>query len=148
MVLNDAGQMIERWWQKLPQKFPMIDMDAHVIMPNHVHGIIAIVGAAPRGRPEHPDAEDGGQPHGVTPTLGTMIDWLKTMTTNEYIRSVREHQWQPFPGKLWQRNYYEHVIRNEQDLKSVREYIVNNPVGWDKDEDNPAVGRVSNPPLP
>jgi len=66
-----------------------------------------------------------------------MIDWFKTMTTNNYIRGVRQHQWRTFPGKLWQRNYYEHIIRNEDDLNAVREYIVNNPAGWDRDDNNP-----------
>lgn len=66
-----------------------------------------------------------------------MIDWFKTMTTNEYIRGVKQNQWRPFPGKLWQRNYYEHVIRDESDLDAIREYIVNNPAGWDSDKENP-----------
>ncbi len=148
MVLNEAGRMIERWWQELPRKFPMIDMDAHVIMPNHLHGIIAIVGAALRGRPERPDSKEG-QPHRVAPTLGIMIDWLKTMTTNEYIRGVRQYQWHPFPGKLWQRNYYEHVIRNEHEWTRSANTSSTTPRAGTRIPRIPlAQGRVSNLPLP
>jgi putative transposase len=153
MIMNDAGQMIDQWWREMLNKYPMINIDAYTVMPNHFHGIIAIVGAAApcshrdeshnttvgaalRGRPK---AAEPGQPHRVAPTLGNMIDWFKTMTTNEYIRGVKRYRWSPFPGRFWQRNYYEHIIRNEQDLTAVREYIVNNPAGWDKDDYHPAL---------
>lgn len=59
------------------------------------------------------------------------------MTTNEYIRNVKGNGWQMFNDKLWQRNYYEHVIRNESDLAEVREYILNNPARWNEDDYNP-----------
>ena len=137
MILNEAGSMIDRWWRELPNKYPMIDTDVYTVMPNHFHGIVAIVGAALCGRPDGSDSNNGGQPHRVAPTLGGMIDWFKTMTTNDYIRGVKQCQWRPFPGKLWQRNYYEHVIRDEGDLNAIREYIVNNPASWDKDNENP-----------
>jgi len=137
MILNEAGGMVERWWRELPNKYPMIDTDAYSVMPNHLHGIIAIVGAALRGRPDGSNPNKGGQPHRVAPTLGDMINWFKTMTTNDYIHGVKQCQWRPFPGKLWQRNYYEHVIRDERDLIAIREYVINNPAGWEKDIENP-----------
>lgn len=59
--------------------------------------------------------------------LHHVVQWFKTMTTNEYIRNVKINNWTPFDGKLWQRNYYEHVVRNEKSLNRIREYIVNNP---------------------
>jgi len=62
---------------------------------------------------------------------------FKTFTTTQYRIGVNHSQWSPFPGKLWQRNYYEHIIRAEEDFNKIREYIVNNPAGWDKDEENP-----------
>ena len=65
------------------------------------------------------------------------MDWFKTMTTNAYIRGIKQYRWQPFPGKLWQRNYYEHIIRDENDLNSIREYIITNPARWADDEENP-----------
>ncbi len=59
------------------------------------------------------------------------------MTTNEYIRGVKTLGWLPFPGKLWQRNYYEHIIRNEPSLHRIRQYIANNPLQWALDDENP-----------
>jgi hypothetical protein len=59
------------------------------------------------------------------------------MTTNEYIRGVKTFGWLPFTGKLWQRNYYEHIIRNEESLNHIREYIANNPMQWELDRENP-----------
>jgi putative transposase len=60
------------------------------------------------------------------------------MTTNEYMRGVKALGWQPFRGELWQRNYYEHIVRNDESLNRIREYIVNNPIRWDVDRENPA----------
>jgi len=68
-----------------------------------------------------------------------VIHWFKTMTTNKYIRGVKQSGWTPFPGKLWQRNYYEHIVRNENELIRIREYIRNNPAKWDTDKDNPHI---------
>jgi len=73
--------------------------------------------------------------------LPRIIQWFKTMTTNQYIRGVKEKNWTPFSGKLWQRNYYEHIVRNEESLNRIREYIMNNSFKWDDDLENP--GRVS-----
>lgn len=59
------------------------------------------------------------------------------MTTKQYTDGVKQHDWVPFPGKLWQRNYYEHIVRNENELNRIREYIVNNPMQWEFDRENP-----------
>ena len=69
--------------------------------------------------------------------LAHVIQWFKTMSTNEYIRKVKQHDWPPFPGRLWQRNYYERIIRSDAELNRIREYIVQNPATWDTDELNP-----------
>ncbi|MBK9686277.1 MAG: hypothetical protein IPO65_00415 [Saprospiraceae bacterium] len=58
------------------------------------------------------------------------MQWFKTMTTNEYIRGVKNSNWQPFRGKLWQRNYYEHIIRNKQSYHRISKYIIANPTKW------------------
>jgi len=63
-----------------------------------------------------------------------MVQWFKTMTTNEYIRNVKQKHWKPFDGKLWQRNYYEKIVRDEKSLRRIREYIVNNPYQWQNDK--------------
>ncbi len=153
MEVNDVGRMVQEWWAKLPNKFPGISLDEFMIMPNHFHGIVVIVGAPPCGCPPLPPrrcpyshsktgqphgAEKQGQPHGVAPTLGDVIDWFKTMSTNAYIRGVRQWDWPPFPGRLWQRNYYERILRNESELGIARKYILENPLKWDEDRENPA----------
>lgn len=79
MVLNAAGEMLKIWLMETRNKFPQGEIDEFVVMPNHFHVIINIV------------------------------QWFKTMTTNASISGVKLHGWQPFNGKLWQRNYYEHI---------------------------------------
>ena len=69
--------------------------------------------------------------------LRRVVQWFKTMTTNEYIRGIKQNGWQPLKGKLWQRNYWEHIIRDENDLNRYREYIINNPLKWELDNENP-----------
>jgi len=74
------------------------------------------------------EGEHVGSPlHGV-------VQWFKTMTTNEYIRGVKTLEWKSFNGKLWQRNYYEHIIRNQQSYQTISDYIVNNPAKWNDDK--------------
>lgn len=80
------------------------------------------------------------RPRGTLPgTLGRIIQAFKSITTHEYTLGVKRHGWTPFPGKLWQRNYYEHVIRSELELDKVRAYIADNPARWMLDRENPAV---------
>lgn len=136
MLLNDAGKMVEKWWYELKNKFPNMELDQYVVMPNHFHGIIQIiVGADLRVCPDN-SGEHTGSP------LHRMVQWFKTITTNEYIHNVKINNWQPFEGKLWQRNYYEHIIRNENELNHIREYIINNPLQWQFDREN--LDRIEN----
>jgi putative transposase len=128
---NDAGKMVESWWLELPHKFSSIEADEFIIMPDHFHGII-VINEHVRAAPLSPGAL-GVRPGGTqTPdshtALPQIIQWFKTMATNAYIRGVKQSGWTPFFGKLWQRGYYEHIIRNELDLNRVREYILNNPI--------------------
>ena len=67
-------------------------------------------------------------------TIGDMMDAFKSITTVEYIRGVKTMGWEPFDGKLWQRNYWEHIIRNENDYNRIAEYIINNPKNWGDDK--------------
>ena len=159
MVLNDAGQMIIKWWNELPHKFPNINFGEFVVMPNHFHGIIFIiepVGVDLRVDPEDvrvsPEEEKGGHTvraasttvrdgigPPVRPSLSKMIQWFKTMTTNEYIREVKRSNWKSFAGRLWQRNFYERIIRNEEELRQTTDYILDNPSRWEDDDENPFV---------
>jgi len=90
--------------------------------------------------PVRPD-ENIGQTRGSAPTgtgvarpkLSDVIRWFKSLTTAKYRYGVRDDGWMPFPGRVWQRNYYEHIIRNERSLKAIRLYIVQNPANWPQD---------------
>ncbi len=255
-LLNSAGNMIDRWWNKLSLKFTNVQLDKYIVMPNHFHGIIEIknpagpdqrnqcentyqiegeyaiekqtehdqdkegahmgaplhVGVDPRVYPDSPYSPlpqhpvvpyrrgrpaNAGRTHGSAPTVGVdprvypliprsflpsspsaclpnypdaclpsqsheqnqtwadtwvrpydtgkparlhkMMQWFKTMTTNEYIRNERLNGWQAFDRKLWQRNYYEHITRDDESLNKIREYIVNNPKNWKDDEMFPGI---------
>ena len=160
MRLSEAGRMVERWWLELNCRFPHVLTDAYVVMPNHFHGIVVIhspppdttappdvgadlrvcpdsarVGADLRVCPNTRVCPDSGGAHTGAP-LPTIVQWFKTMTTNEYIRMVKHAGWTPFQGRLWQRNYYEHIIRNERALERIRDYILTNPLHWHLDREN------------
>ena len=140
---NSAGEMIARWWQELPNKFPSVELDEYVIMPNHFHGIIVIVEDKGSKEGEHVGSPQPGAPQPGAPQqrphapLSQIVQWFKTMTTNEYIRGVKQCGWPQFRGKLWQRNYYERIIRDESELALIRKYIAENPVKWALDQENP-----------
>ncbi len=129
--------MVEKWWRELGHKFPQVETDEYIVMPNHFHGIVVIVGADLCVCPQAKPGAHIGAPL-RNPTLGEIVRWFKTMSTTEYIRNVKQNGWASCPGKLWQRNYYEHVIRNESSLNDIRSYIQTNPARWAEDDDNPA----------
>jgi putative transposase len=166
MQLNDAGKMVYDVWNDLPAFYPSVQTDAFIVMPNHIHGIIILVGADPRVCPNAdprvcpaqpsvgvgpracPDSgpracpgqpQELGQPQEVAPTLGLpdVVHRFKTMTTKRYADGVKRLGWEPFRGRLWQRNYYEHIIRNEESLDRIREYILTSPMRWVLDRKNP-----------
>lgn len=78
--------------------------------------------------------------------LPGVVQWFKTMTTNEYIRGVKHSDWPAFAGKLWQRNYYEHIIRNEASLLAICSYVKNNPLQWELDRLHPSASFISSTP--
>jgi len=81
--------------------------------------------------------------HGtVEGSLGRIIQAFKSITTRDYAIGVRDRGWRSFAGKLWQRNYYEHVVRNERELNRIREYVVYNPLQWARDPENPEARAV------
>jgi REP element-mobilizing transposase RayT len=266
MRLNDAGRMVQAVWDEIPLFYPGVDVDAFVVMPNHIHGIIVLsdddvrphdagmvgadprvrplgdgsyrpqsgqpqsgqpqgvaptatgvtVGADPRvrplsaveqqsGLPQSGQPQEGqpqgvapttgvtvgadprvrplsaveqqsglpqsgqpqeGQPQGVAPTatdvtvgadtgvrpdaptplsLGDMIARFKTLTTKRYTDGVKQLGWPPYRGRVWQRNYYEHIIRDDPSLQRIRAYIEANPEGWAADRENPAAARGDGP---
>jgi putative transposase len=143
MQPNPAGNMIGKWWRELERKFPSLSIDeSFVTMPNHFHGIVWVPEEEPYSRPNQVSvtAESslpvatGGH---TGPPLQRVLQWFKTMTTNNYIHGVKEHGWRPFKGQLWQRSFYDHVIRNDEALNRIREYIRTNPRRWVLDRENP-----------
>jgi putative transposase len=141
VCLNTAGQLAATLWSAMPTRFPEIELDAFVVMPNHVHGVIVLpdraetVGAPLVGA----HADDGGERAATraAPTVGNVVGAFKSLFTVEYIQGVKEGRWPRFQGRVWQRNYYEHVIRDEPDLARVRRYIDENPLSWAFDDENP-----------
>ena len=137
MVLNDAGRMVRRVWEGLAARFSVVEVDEFVVMPNHVHGVIFI-----REPLVVTDAMEGGGA-GSGPTLGEVVGAFKSVTTVEYGGGVRRMGWRQYDRRLWQRNYFERVVRDERELGLIREYIVNNAVNWEYDGENPSGGNAS-----
>ncbi len=146
MCLNDPGTMIANEWRQLPERFPFVETDAFVVMPNHLHGIVVIdsdIGEFDPLKRENenrantrlaPTGGDGFRPRGTSKgSLSRVIQGFKSVTTGVYIRGVKERGWEPYDGKLWQRSFYDHIIRDDQDLERVRTYIDSNPGKWFED---------------
>lgn len=110
MHLNQYGELVKTYWDKIPIHHPRVELDEFVIMPNHLHGIIVIDKSGKTGIP-------------------AMIRIFKSFSTTR-INQLRKMRGAP----VWQRNYYEHIIRNEADLARIREYVVNNPAKWSEDK--------------
>ncbi|MFO7663743.1 MAG: transposase, partial [Chloroflexota bacterium] len=193
MHLNDAGWTVQAVWDEIPICYPGVDIDAFVVMPNHIHGIIILTGAAtrdvgadprvrplgdglgvaptgdgvgeygqPRGVAPTGDGAGGhgqplgvaptddgvgeyGQPRGVAPTvlsLGDIVSRFKSLTTKRYTDGVKQLEWPPYRGRVWQRNYYEHIIRNDPSLQRIRYYIETNPQQWPADRENLAAASL------
>jgi len=143
LILNAAGQMIDKWYHSLPEKFGDIECGEYIIMPNHFHAIIinngTLVGAnqsvCPHKCTNKIKEEEQENPKQQSPTkLSTVIQWFKTMTTNEYIRGVKELDWTVFNKRVWQRNYWEHIIRNRSAYNRIANYIIQNPQNWKEDK--------------
>ena len=130
MRLNAAGREAGQCWLQIPRHFPNVELDEFVVMPNHLHGIVAL-GDGGRGTAcRAPTVERFGKP--ISGSLPTVLRSFKSAVTKR-INALQET-----PGAaVWQRNYYEHIIRDEASLHGIREYIVNNPLQWALDRENP-----------
>jgi len=133
MYPNDAGRMVYEAWSELARRYPYVELDAFVVMPNHVHGIMFL----------DPDSDLAGPHAGSGDAVperypfGAIVGAFKSIATVAYIEGVHEHGWPNFPGRLWQRNFYERVLRDERTLDRAREYIANNPAEWATDPNHP-----------
>jgi putative transposase len=138
MLLNEYGRIVQEQWNALPGHFVSVETDEFVVMPNHVHGIFMLtVGAqfiAPF--PENTTEEQGVM--NPAPTVGEILRAFKARCTNA-INKI----WNTSGMPLWQRNYYEHIIRDGQELLAIRDYIRYNPLKWDEDHENPNIKRAT-----
>jgi REP element-mobilizing transposase RayT len=123
MRLHEYGLNVQNAWDDLPNHYSHVELDQFIVMPNHVHGILLL--------------DCSGQVTGTEPEpkrhgLSEIIRAVKTFSAKR-INKLRDN-----PGcSVWQRNFYERVIRTEHELSKAREYIVNNPLKWDLDRENP-----------
>lgn len=129
MRLNDSGRRVHEQWHALPHRFSQVKPDTFVVMPNHIHGIFFIV-AAQFVAPNDQDVIPTGAINRA-PTVGEIMRTFKAVSTRRIHQDGRD-------DFAWQRNYYEHIIRNESALARIRDYIINNPQQWTLDRENPA----------
>jgi putative transposase len=115
MQLSPQGKIAETCWHQIPEHFPHAALDAFVVMPNHIHGIIYLYDAS-RGEVTSPLP---------LPTLGKVVAYYKYQSTKQ-MNAITGN----IGAKIWQRNYYEHVIRNAKELEHIRRYILGNPIMW------------------
>lgn len=147
VVLNEAGRMVAEVWQALPERFPRVILDECVIMPDHFHGVLFLQEGRgdscdrPMGQGDRNiEGDHKDRPCGTAPnSLGRIIQVFKSITTHAYIRGVDQNHWPPFPGRLWQRNYYERIIRDDGELRQLREYVAGNPARWGQDDSDDVV---------
>lgn len=156
MIVNEPGRKVQAVWDDLPVHYPHVATDAFVVMPNHVHGVIVIraggceaAGYPPAHavdfNPDHVEKQAGFKPDHVemraglkpAPTvrhgLPEIIRGFKTFSAR-MINEFRKTSGTP----VWQRNYYDHIIRNDADYDRIAEYIANNPQRWEEDSLHPA----------
>jgi putative transposase len=125
MVLNDAGCVAEQCWRAIPEHFPRAFLDEFVVMPNHVHGIIRL-GTDEAGANDHLPLRVAQPPHGTSQTVGAIVRGFKIGVTRWFKANKKQ-------AAVWQRNYYEHIIRNEAAYLEIAEYIQTNPLRWEED---------------
>jgi len=142
MILNPLGRIADEYLRSISEHFPNAEIDVHQVMPNHVHGIIVLY------ENHHRTAQapsDVGATHWVAPTgprgpargsIGAMIGAYKMAVTRWAMHELNT-------SDIWQRNYYDHIIRGERDWQAIREYIMSNPAYWGEDEENP--GKIRPP---
>jgi REP element-mobilizing transposase RayT len=139
MQLNASGRIASAQWGLLPSRFCNLELGEWVIMPNHIHGILVITGSGEASPsklsvPTNKLIKDASplHPHGTLPgSVGAIIQNFKSVTS----RKINTHS-SKYKNIIWQRNYYEHIIRDEHDLQAITAYILTNPQNWDKDEEN------------
>ena len=139
MVLNEIGKIARDFWLRIPERYDSGILDAFIVMPNHVHGISGIEynpGKNDSGNHHSPQGEETDiesyRKKRRQMLLPKIIGWYK-MNVSKQANILLENTGNSF----WQRNYYEHIIRNDQSLNRIRDYIINNPMQWEEDMNHP-----------
>jgi REP element-mobilizing transposase RayT len=128
MILNNFGKIVDEEWERTSAVRPNIELGAHIVMPNHFHGILVIldlVGASRRLAPTDTISPKPG-------SLGAIIAQFKSIVTKRIWKLDDKMKNTP----IWQRNYYERIIRNEHEMDAIWRYIESNPINWNQDEEN------------
>ncbi len=144
--------IIETQWRGLEERFFGVHLDEFVIMPNHFHGIIILRRGTPCGCPGFGHEQSGplekeGHPRGVPlqkPGIGEIVGAFKSLCVNAWLKVIKDEKIDVV-GKFWQKNYYEHIIRNGDELERIQQYIVENPLKWDLDQENPSFIKAQQP---
>ncbi len=151
MLLNSTGKAADYYWQEIPAHYPRAVLDEYTVMPNHIHGIIIIdkdhdtsVNREFPTQSAQPDDSINRFQHIIPKSIGSIIRGYKLGMT----KWVREHT---KTNTIWQRSYYDHIIRDEKAMDEIRAYIINNPGNWDNDRNNlknyhPTVGAQDSVP--
>ena len=140
MVLSAIGRLVSAQWQQIPYRFAGLELGAWIVMPNHIHGILIITRSGEASNLITPVLQETAdrktpptQPRGTAPgSVGAIIQNYKSITSRKISR-----QDESMRAAIWQRNYYEHIIRDEQSYLEIAQYIVDNPVLWEKDQLHP-----------
>ena len=119
LSLTPAGIMAARSIEDCPSQLASVCIDSFVVMPNHIHVLIGI-----SVRVENESQSDN---------LIAVVHWLKSTTHQRYREGVRKHDWKPFEGMVWQEGYHDHIVRNDQELETLRAYIATNVERWGED---------------
>jgi REP element-mobilizing transposase RayT len=155
-ILEDpiVSSIIQDVWLALPSWFPTIELDAFVVMPNHVHFVVWIVGGPllgvhnayiADGNESRPYVIPKPNKTNMTPTLGDIVGAFKSLVFTVYLDWINQND-PSRRAKFWQQNYYEHIVRNDRELNAIRQYIIDNPLHWKMDRDN--IGNLRNLPPP
>jgi REP element-mobilizing transposase RayT len=131
MQLSAMGRIADEHWRAIPEHFPNVELGAYVVMPNHVHGIIINNGS--RGTIYRAPTEQFQKP--VTGSIPTIIRTYKASVTRRIQKEV--YGLDVSSPNVWQRNYYEHIIRSDEDHHRIHLYIESNIDNWVNDEENP-----------